>query len=40
MAEGELLPLVVRDTSKPIGEAIGNTLAEVWQGIIGDRVSA
>jgi hypothetical protein len=37
---GELLPIVVQDTAKPLGEAVGNTLAEVWQGILGDRVTA
>lgn len=36
----ELLPIVVGDTAKPLGQAVGATLADVWQGIVGDRVAA
>lgn len=45
---GELVPIVkaatesVRsgETGKPLREAVGSTLADVWQGIVGDRVAA
>jgi hypothetical protein len=43
MSEGGLLPIVTgvaSDTSKPLSEAVGNSLADVWQGIVGDRVAA
>lgn len=40
-----LLPIVksaasVADVSTPFGRAVSNTLADVWQGIIGDKVAA
>lgn len=34
----ELLPIVA-DTAQPITKALGGTLSDVWQGIIGDRVA-
>lgn len=43
MSGAELLPIVVKpasETAKPLREAVGGTLAEVWQGILGDRVTA
>lgn len=39
MNGSELFPIVT-DTVKPIGSAVGGTLAEVWQGVLGDRVTA
>ena len=39
MAGTELFPIVT-DAAKPIGAAIGGTLADIWQGILGDRVTA
>lgn len=40
-----LLPIVknaasVADVSTPFGKAVSNTLADVWQGIVGDKVAA
>lgn len=43
MSDGGLLPIVngaVSDVSKPFSEAVGNSLADVWQGIVGDKVAA
>lgn len=39
MTGSELFPIVT-DSVKPVGSAVGGTLAEVWQGILGDRVTA
>jgi hypothetical protein len=43
MSDGGLLPIVTgaaSDASKPFSEAVGKSLADVWQGIVGDRVAA
>lgn len=40
MESTELYPLVVSDTSKPVREAVGATLANVWQGLVGDKIAA
>lgn len=45
---GELVPIVqgapgnigAGETGKPLRESVGGTLADVWQGIVGDRVAA
>ena len=37
---GELLPIVKKAAPKELTSAIGNTLADAWHGIIGDRISA
>lgn len=39
MTGSELFPIVT-DAAKPVGSAVGGTLADVWQGLIGDRVTA
>ena len=39
LTSNELFPIVT-DTAKPISSAVGGTLADVWQGLIGDRVTA
>lgn len=41
--EGSIVPIVAKkaeEISKPLGTAIAATLAEGWQGIVGDRVTA
>jgi hypothetical protein len=39
MPDGELYP-IIKDTAQPFIESVGSTLADVWQGIIGDKVAA
>lgn len=39
MTGTELFP-IVEDASKSLRQAMGTTLAEVWQGIVGDKVVA
>jgi hypothetical protein len=36
---GELFP-IISDAAEPLGKAVGGTLADTWQAIIGDRVTA
>lgn len=40
MTGSELFPIIVKEVDKPLREAVGSTLADVWQGIIGDRLTA
>ena len=43
MSGGELIPIVTtagKDAAKPLSEAIGTTLSDVWQAVVGDRVAA
>jgi hypothetical protein len=44
MSGAELLPIVTQIASseggKPLRETIGSTLAEFWQGVVGDKVAA
>lgn len=40
MSTEELFPLVVNETSKPLREAVGSTLADTWQSLIGDKIAA
>ncbi len=40
---GDLIPIALegaRATGGPLGDAIGSTLSNVWQGLLGDRVAA
>lgn len=39
MTGSELFP-IVSETSKSLREAVGTTLADVWQGLLGDKVTA
>lgn len=44
MSGSELLPIVTQiaasEGGKPLRDAVGNTLADFWQGVVGDRVAA
>lgn len=39
MTGGELFPIVT-EVAKPVQNAVGQTLSEGWQGLVGDRVTA
>jgi hypothetical protein len=43
MSGAELFPIVAKgasETGKPLREAVGTSLADVWQGLWGDRLAA
>lgn len=43
MSGAELFPIVAKDaseTGKPLREAVGTSLADVWQGLWGDKLAA
>ena len=37
---GELIVKPVTDATEPVAKAMGGTLADFWQGVLGDRVAA
>jgi hypothetical protein len=37
---GELIVKPVTEASAPVAKAVGGTLADFWQGVVGDRVTA
>jgi hypothetical protein len=40
MAGSELFPIFVEDAAKPARVAVGITLANAWQGLLGDKILA